>query len=137
MSAYSFMIATGSLVPMTKRSSGSAAPAGGSKRPSVPREVERPGHASSNVVNAHKLQGKVLLVVGELDTNVDPCATMQVVNALIKASKTFDLPVIPGAGHGPGGAYGERKRYDFFVQHLLGVMPPAWNAVADKTPPGR
>lgn len=101
------------------------------------REVERPEHASSNVVNAHKLQGKVLLVVGELDTNVDPCATMQVVNALIKASKTFDLPVIPGAGHGPGGAYGERKRYDFFVQHLLGVMPPAWNAVADKTPPGR
>ena len=83
--------------------------------------------ASSNVVHANKLQGKVLLVVGELDTNVDPSSTMQVVNALVKANKTFDLLVIPGAGHGPGGAYGERKRYDFFVQHLLGVAPPAWN----------
>ncbi len=58
--------------------------------------------ASSNVDNAHRLQGKVLLVVGELDTNVDPSSTMQVVNALIKANKTFDLLVIPGAGHGAG-----------------------------------
>jgi hypothetical protein len=85
--------------------------------------------ASSNVDNAHRLQGRVLLVVGEKDTNVDPSSTMQVVNALVKANKTFDLLVIPGAGHGPGGAYGERKRYDFFVQHLLGVTPPAWRRI--------
>jgi dipeptidyl aminopeptidase/acylaminoacyl peptidase len=83
--------------------------------------------ASSNVEHAHRLRGKVLLVVGELDTNVDPSSTMQVVNALIKANKTFDLLVIPGAGHGPGGPYGERKRFDFFVQHLLGLTPPSWN----------
>ncbi|MEW5982786.1 MAG: DPP IV N-terminal domain-containing protein [Acidobacteriota bacterium] len=82
---------------------------------------------SSNVENAHKLQGRVLLVVGELDTNVDPSSTMQVVNALIKANKTFDLLVIPGAGHGAGGEYGERRRFDFFLQHLAGVTPPAWN----------
>ena len=61
-----------------------------------------------------------------------PSSTMQVVNALVKANKTFDLLVIPGAGHGPGGAYGERKRYDFFVQHLLGVTPPAWNEIKAK-----
>jgi dipeptidyl aminopeptidase/acylaminoacyl peptidase len=83
--------------------------------------------ASSNVDNAHKLQGKLLLVVGEMDSNVDPASTMQVVNALIKADKNFDLLVIPGGGHGPGGAYGERKRNDFFVHHLLGVEPPDWN----------
>jgi len=86
---------------------------------------------SSNVDNAWRLRGKVLLVVGELDTNVDPSSTMQVVNALIKANKTFDLLVIPGAGHGSGGAYGDRKRYDFFVQHLLGVTPPSWNEIED------
>jgi dipeptidyl aminopeptidase/acylaminoacyl peptidase len=85
--------------------------------------------ASSNVDNAHRLQGKLLLVVGELDTNVDPASTMQVVNALIKANKMFDLLVIPGGGHGPGGAYGEKKRNDFFVHHLLGVEPPDWNKV--------
>jgi len=85
--------------------------------------------ASSNVDNAAKLQGKLLLIVGEMDTNVDPASTMQVVNALIKANKVFDLLVIPGAGHGMGGAYGERKMYDFFVRSLLGAEPPNWNGV--------
>jgi len=87
--------------------------------------------ASSNVDNAHRLQGKVLLVVGELDQNVDPASTMQVVNQLIKHNKDFDLLVIPGAGHGPGGAYGEHKRYDFFTKHLLGAQPPEWKALED------
>ncbi|MBX6333031.1 MAG: DPP IV N-terminal domain-containing protein, partial [Gemmatimonadaceae bacterium] len=83
--------------------------------------------ASSNVENAYRLQGKVLLVVGEMDTNVDPSSTFQLVNALIKANKRFDLLVIPGAGHGSGGAYGERARFDFFVHNLLGVEPPDLN----------
>jgi dipeptidyl aminopeptidase/acylaminoacyl peptidase len=83
--------------------------------------------ASSNVDNAAKLQGKLMLVVGEMDMNVDPASTYQVVNALIKANKTFDLLVIPGAGHTSGGPYGERKRNDFFVHHLMGVEPPDRN----------
>jgi dipeptidyl aminopeptidase/acylaminoacyl peptidase len=88
--------------------------------------------ASSNVENASKLKGKLLLAVGELDTNVDPSSTMQVVNALIKSKKTFDLLFLPGAGHGGWGDYWERKRADFFVRHLLGVEPPDWNVT---TPP--
>jgi dipeptidyl aminopeptidase/acylaminoacyl peptidase len=86
--------------------------------------------ASSNVDNAKNLQGHMLLVVGEMDNNVDPASTMQVVNALIRANKDFDLLVIPGAGHGAGGAYGERRRFDFFVKHLRGVDPPNWNMPA-------
>jgi dipeptidyl aminopeptidase/acylaminoacyl peptidase len=92
---------------------------------------------SSNVDNAYRLQGKVLLVVGELDQNVDPSSTMQVVNQLIKHNKDFDLLVIPGAGHGNGGSYGDHKRYDFFVRHLLNVTPPEWttlDAAAPKSP---
>jgi dipeptidyl aminopeptidase/acylaminoacyl peptidase len=88
--------------------------------------------AASNVEHAHRLRGRLLLSVGEMDTNVDPASTMQVVNALIKADKTFDLIVLPGQGHTPGGEYGERKRFDFFVHHLLGVEPPDWNRVAPK-----
>jgi dipeptidyl aminopeptidase/acylaminoacyl peptidase len=88
--------------------------------------------ASSNVDNAKNLRGRLLLIVGEMDTNVDPSSTMQVVNALIKAGKYFDLLVIPGAGHGLGGAYGERKLYDFFVHNLLDAAPPDWNAAAGR-----
>jgi dipeptidyl aminopeptidase/acylaminoacyl peptidase len=84
---------------------------------------------SSNVENAYRLQGKVLLVVGEMDHNVDPSSTMQVVNQLIKHNKDFDLLVVPGMDHGSGGAYGDHKRYDFFVRHLLGINPPSWAAV--------
>ncbi|MDX2042924.1 MAG: DPP IV N-terminal domain-containing protein [Acidobacteriota bacterium] len=85
--------------------------------------------AASNVDNAHRLQGKLLLILGELDTNVDPASTMQVVNALIKADKSFDFLMLPGAGHTSGGAYGDKRRYDFFVHHLLGVEPPDWNKI--------
>ncbi len=83
--------------------------------------------ASSNVENAHRLKGRLLLSVGELDENVDPASTMQVVNALIKAGKTFDFVFLPGQGHTPGGPWGDRRRYDFFVHWLLGVEPPDWN----------
>jgi dipeptidyl aminopeptidase/acylaminoacyl peptidase len=83
--------------------------------------------ACSNMENANRLQGNLMLFVGEMDTNVDPSSTMQVVNALIKNKKTFDLLVIPGSNHTNGGVYGDRKRYDFFVHHLLGVEPPDWN----------
>ena len=95
---------------------------------------------SSNVDNAWRLKGKLLLVVGELDQNVDPASTMQVADALIKADKMFDLLVIPGDGHGAGRTtgpveYGSRRQYDFFVRHLQGVEPPDWNRTLAATPP--
>ena len=81
----------------------------------------------SNVVHAKNLQGKLMLVVGEMDDNVDPSSTYQVVNALIKANKDFEFILIPGAHHTMGESFGEHKRYDFFVKNLLGVEPPAWS----------
>jgi dipeptidyl aminopeptidase/acylaminoacyl peptidase len=81
---------------------------------------------NSNVDNAYRLQGKLLLIVGELDDNVDPSSTLQVVNQLIKNNKNFDMLFVPGMKHSLGGDYGEHKRRDFFVKHLLGVDPPNW-----------
>lgn len=81
--------------------------------------------ASSNVEHAAKLQGKLLLAVGELDTNVDPASTLQVANALIKAKKYFDLLVLPGADHGNWGEYWEQKRAAFFIENLLTVPETA------------
>ncbi len=86
--------------------------------------------ASSNVVHAHRLTGRLFLAVGELDTNVDPASTMQVVDALIRAGKSFDLLVVPNGGHGATGLNGTRKRNDFFVKALMGVDPPDWNALS-------
>ncbi len=82
----------------------------------------------SNIENAYRLRGKLLLVVGEMDKNVPPESTMRFVDALIKAGKDFDLLVIPGSDHGMGGSYGQRRMQDFFVRNLLGVEPPNRNA---------
>ena len=92
--------------------------------------------ASSNVDNAAKLQGHLMLVVGEMDTNVDPSSTMQVVNALVQASKEFELVVVPGADHGAGSPITVRKRNDYFVRYLRGIEPPNWNSMPAAMPGG-
>jgi len=86
--------------------------------------------ASSNVDNAFRLQGRALIIVGELDTNVDPASSLQVVNALVKAHKHFDMLYIPGQDHGVGILGSEHYRDDYFVHYLLGVEPPNWNRVS-------
>jgi hypothetical protein len=85
--------------------------------------------ASSNVDNAKNLKGKMQLVVPEMDSNVDPTSTLQVVAELVRAGKEFELVFIPGANHGAGSLITQRKRNDFFVKHLLGIDPPDWNNV--------
>ncbi len=78
----------------------------------------------SNVTQASRLQGDLMLIVGELDRNVDPISTMQVVDALVKADKDFELLVMPGVGHGAAGhPYAKRRQADFFVRKLHGVEP--------------
>lgn len=91
--------------------------------------VDQSYEDSSNVVHAGKLTGALMLIVGELDTNVDPASTMQVVNALNEAGKDYDLVFVPGGGHGVGSScqYAVRRQRDFFVKHLMGVEPPKRN----------
>jgi dienelactone hydrolase len=85
---------------------------------------------SSNVDNAYRLQGKALIIIGEMDSNVDPASSLQVVNALVKAHKHFDMLYIPGQNHGVGILAQEHYRDDYFVHNLLGVEPPDWNRVS-------
>jgi hypothetical protein len=85
---------------------------------------------SSNVDNAYRLQGKALIIIGEMDTNVDPASSLQVVNALVKAKKHFDMLYIPGQNHGVGVLSTQHYLQDYFVHNLLGVEPPDWNKVA-------
>ncbi|MET0244495.1 MAG: prolyl oligopeptidase family serine peptidase, partial [Flavitalea sp.] len=89
--------------------------------------VDKHYDEQSNVTNAWRLKGKLLLIVGEADTNVPPESTYRVMNELIKANKSFDFLAVPGMGHSDGGLYGRAKKRDFFVQHLLGATPPDRN----------
>jgi dipeptidyl aminopeptidase/acylaminoacyl peptidase len=79
----------------------------------------------ANQNHAKNLTGKLLLAHGTMDTNVPYYSTLLVVDALIKANKDFDLIVFPNRGHGFGAEpYMVRRRWDYFVQHLLGAEPP-------------
>jgi dipeptidyl aminopeptidase/acylaminoacyl peptidase len=62
---------------------------------------------------------------GDMDDNVHPAMTIQVVDELIKANKDFDLIIAPDRGHGLNEPYFIRRRWDYFVKHLMGVDPPA------------
>jgi dipeptidyl aminopeptidase/acylaminoacyl peptidase len=75
---------------------------------------------------AKDLKGKLLIAHGGMDNNVPVSNTMLVVEALIRANKDFELLIFPNAGHGFGqdGNYMMRRRWDFFVKHLLGGTPP-------------
>ena len=80
-----------------------------------------------NASIAKNLKGKLFLLHGLMDDNVPPQSTLQVVDALVKANKDFDLLLLPHARHGFGvdGYYVTRRRWDYFVKNLLGVEPPA------------
>ena len=79
----------------------------------------------ANQLVAKNLKGKLLLAHGTMDTNVPPYNTLLVVNELIKANKDFDLLMLPNRGHGFGNEpYMIRRRWDYFVKHLLGLEPP-------------
>ena len=87
---------------------------------------------NSNVENAHLLKGKLMLILGEMDNNVDPSSTLQLVDKLIKHDKEFEFVMLPGARHTLGEKYGERKRRDFFMKHLLIVKATEWNSKNSK-----
>ncbi len=81
---------------------------------------------SANQNHAQNLQGKLLLIHGDMDENVHVASTMVVVDALIKANKDFDLLIMPNQPHDcTRHPYFVRRRWDYFLRHLLGADPPA------------
>ena len=74
---------------------------------------------SSNVVNAAKLQGSLLLMTGDLDRNVDPSSTFQLVHALNEAGKDYEFVFVPGGGHGVGDYPNARRMTEKFLKRSL------------------
>jgi len=80
----------------------------------------------SNITNAKNLKGKLLLVHGGIDDNVNPSATFKLAEALVNADKEFDLLIFPSQRHGYVGEarnYFIKKRWNYFVEHLLNAKP--------------
>jgi dipeptidyl aminopeptidase/acylaminoacyl peptidase len=80
--------------------------------------------AQSNVTMADHLAGHLLIEHGDVDDNVHPAGSMRFVDALMKANKSFDMLFVPNMAHGERTNYLARRRWDYFVQNLLGVTPP-------------
>jgi dipeptidyl aminopeptidase/acylaminoacyl peptidase len=95
--------------------------------------------AEANQNLARNLKGHLLLAHGTMDDNVPPSNTELVVDALIKANKDFDLLMIPNARHGYGSAgnYMMRRRWDYFVRHLLNTEPPKEYEIVVPAAPGQ
>jgi dipeptidyl aminopeptidase/acylaminoacyl peptidase len=96
--------------------------------------------AQSNITMADHLKGHLLIEHGDVDDNVHPVETMRFVDALMKANKSFDMLFVPNMFHGESGdhaLYLVRRRWDYFVQYLLGVTPPSNFEIKEERPPGR
>jgi dipeptidyl aminopeptidase/acylaminoacyl peptidase len=95
--------------------------------------------AQSNVTLADHLKGHLLIEHGDIDDNVHPVETMRFVDALMRANKSFGMLLVPNMSHGESGdhaLYMVRRRWDYFVQYLLGVTPPSNFEIKEDRPPG-
>jgi dipeptidyl-peptidase 4 len=80
----------------------------------------------SNITMAGNLKGKLLISHGGVDENVNPSATFKLAEALVRANKEFDMLILPSQHHGYTGVFNDyftKKRWNYFVEHLLGAKP--------------
>jgi dipeptidyl aminopeptidase/acylaminoacyl peptidase len=82
---------------------------------------------ADGTVQADRLQGKLLIQLGELDENVFPATTLHLVDALIEADKDFEMVYYPNRPHSFRSPYSVRRVWDFFVRNLMGVEPPEYH----------
>ncbi len=89
--------------------------------------------AQANPSIARNLKGKLMLAFADMDDNVSPALTVQVIDALTKANKDYDLLIVPNGSHAMSvNPYFRRRRWDYFVQHLMGATPPAGYEITTK-----
>lgn len=79
------------------------------------------GHMAGN------LKGKLLLMHGMLDYFFHIGGVFQLIDALVRENKDFDLVLLPNGGHDVSGTnhYGLRRIWDYLVTHLQGSKPPS------------
>ena len=73
---------------------------------------------------AKNLQGKLLLITGLLDRYFHCSMTFQLIDALGKANRDFDLLIQPNGGHGYRVKHAHRRVWDYLTRHMLNSEPP-------------
>jgi dipeptidyl-peptidase 4 len=85
----------------------------------IPQENKEGYDAGSAMTYAPKLDGRLMLYYGTADNNVHPNNSMQLIQALQKAGKSFEVQVGPDAGHS---GLNQDRMMEFFIENL--VMDP-------------
>jgi len=82
----------------------------------IPQE-NKEGYEAGNAMNfADKLKGRLMIYYGTADNNVHPNNSMQLIQALQRAGKSFEVQVGPDQGH--SGLRPERMM-EFFIENLV------------------
>ena len=87
----------------------------------IPQENKEGYEAGSAMKYAKDLKGRLLIYYGTADNNVHPSNSMQLIDALMKAGKSFDVQVGPDLGHS---GVNQSRMMEFFLEHLV-VRAPA------------
>ena len=82
----------------------------------IPQENAAGYDAGSAMTYADKLQGRLMLYYGSADNNVHPNNSMQLIAALQKAGKSFEVQVGPDRGHS---SMSQDRMLEFFIENLV------------------
>ncbi|MEO7282992.1 prolyl oligopeptidase family serine peptidase, partial [Gelidibacter sp.] len=75
------------------------------------------GYEASSLMNyANDLKGELMIFYGTNDNNVHPANSLQLIQALQKAGKSYEVQVGPDQGHT---ALNFSRMMEFFIQHLI------------------
>lgn len=81
----------------------------------LPHENKAGYDAGSAMTHAEKLKGRLMLYYGTADNNVHPSNTLQLIRALQRAGKSFEVQVGPDLGHS---AIPQPRMMEFFIENL-------------------
>lgn len=87
----------------------------------------------TNMELAPNLNGRLLLITGDVDNNVPPSNTYRLADALIKQGKRFDMMVLPGKDHGVMSPYYQNMIRYYFKEHLTDPKPFELDIIKHKT----
>jgi dipeptidyl-peptidase-4 len=82
----------------------------------LPQENKEGYDAGSAMKYVDKLKGRLMIFFGTADNNVHPSNSMQLIQRLQRAGKSFDLQIGPDQGHS---GISQPRMMEFFIENLV------------------